>query len=142
MAEETDLVAQFIATTLAADTSLVSEIGSGNIYDTLAPQPVILTKYVTFHLQTSASDLMIVGARRVWASGVWLVKMVGKGKQFGELTAGADRIDALLHRGSGNVTGGKIIYSVREQSIRYVENDAGIVWRHLGGLYRIIAQST
>lgn len=141
MADETDLVAQFIFMTLANDATIIGEVGDNNVFDTLAPQPVVPTKYITFHLQASATDLMLVGARRVWASGLWLIKMVGKGKEFSELLAGYNRIDALLHRASADVMEGKVVYSVREQEVRYVENDAGIVWRHLGGLYRIIAQS-
>lgn len=142
MAEETDLVAQFIFNALANDATIISEVGDSNVFDTLAPQPVTLSKYVTFHLQTSATDLMVIGAHRVWASGLWLVKMVGKGKEFSDLLTGYNRIDELLHRGSATVMNGAVVYSVREQSIRYTENDAGIVWRHLGGLYRVIAQSS
>lgn len=139
-AEETDLMTQFIASKLEADSALATEV-STHIYDTVAPPDVDPAKKVIFSFQ-AGSDVMINSAIRACIEAVFVVKMVGEDKEFSELLAGALRIDQVLHRTSGNVTGGRVLSCYRERAIRFIENDSGVIRRHLGGLYRITAQAT
>jgi hypothetical protein len=153
MASGKTVVSKWIATKAAADSALVTEV-SAYIYDTFGPQDVNPLKYLVFIPPLSIRNVMMMGARIIGTAGEpWVIKMVGREKAYSELEAGAARIKALFHRGGVadnvqapfpiTVTGGKIVECYEKDEIAYKETDStGVVFRHLGGLYFIAAQST
>lgn len=84
---------------------------------------------------------MGVGTVRIMSSGVWLVTAVDQATNFTTLKTIAGLIDSRLHRQTWTAADdGTMLASVREQPFRQVENQDGIIYRSLGGLYRIYAQ--
>lgn len=146
------IVTTWITAKALADTALTDEV-SVHVYDTLAPQGVDPLKYLIFIPPRSIRNVMMMGARIIQTAGEpWVIKIVGKEKAFSELETGATRIKALFHRGGVadnqqapfpiTTTGGKILECYEKDTISYEEDDNGVVYRHLGGLYFIAAQST
>lgn len=129
---------------LAADTFVYGRLTAapallgGRVYAAEAPQGATLP-YVVFSLMGGSDDLTELGANRVWANVLYLVKAVGQGPSYAALEPTVDAIDARLHRAAGPV--GSTAYvdaCVREQPFRLAEtSDAGLPYRHAGGLYRL-----
>jgi len=148
VAEETDLIAGWLTPLLAADTAGAGSLGvlsagiTDRIYDTLAPQEEETYTIIVFNIQ-SATDLMMISraGSRVWCNCLAQVKVIGKDQAFSELTSIASRIDALIHQASGTPSGGTIVACTREQIVRYIEPVGALTYRHLGGLFRMIAQA-
>ncbi|MBI4496313.1 MAG: DUF3168 domain-containing protein [Chloroflexi bacterium] len=124
---------------LSGDATLVSALGGTKVYSDLAPQDAALP-YVVFG-QQAPHDVMGVGTARIMVTNVYQVKVVGQGGSYQPLQAAADQVDALLHAASGTASGGTVLACVRDAVIRYTETDDGVQYRHVGGLYRITAQS-
>lgn len=51
-----------------------------------------------------------------------------------------DSVRALLHRGSGAVTGGTVVECTEESAVRYTEISDGVTYRHIGLQFRIRSQ--
>lgn len=95
--------------------------------------------YVLFSEQGGFDDVSEVGAVRIWAQLVYLVRIVGAGVSYAPLRADADLLDARLDRASGPAgPAGYVDSCVRERSFRMPERTpGGATYRHLGGLYRL-----
>lgn len=130
-------IEQWLTATLMGDATLAAAVGT-RCYGYLAPQkatyPLLL-----FNLM-DGDDVMGVGTARVMFTGLYQIKAVGQGPSFTAIKAIADRIDAVLHGATGSVVDGAILACTRERPIAYVEVSGETQYRHLGGLYRIIAQ--
>lgn len=137
MAEVTT-VDTWIYGTLSVDAGLLALV-STRIYLDVAPEGASFP-FVVFQLQTPERDLVTLGARRVWSTGMWLVRGVDKATSFTTLKSIEARIDALLHGVSGSVTGGTVYESVREMPFRLTEVVDRVRYLHLGGIYRIRAK--
>lgn len=80
--------------------------------------------------------------RRILITGLYLVAGVARTADYGDLVKVSDRIDALLERASGLALDGVTVQScVRESVFRIAEDDGDVHYRHLGGLYRILASA-
>jgi len=134
---ESARVEQWLYELLAGDQTLAGLV-SGRIYGYLAPPgaalPLVIYSYQSGH------DVRGVGPTRVMAEATYQVKAVDRGPSFANVKAIADRLDSLLQGASGDVVDGQVLMCVRENQVAYVEVDSGIQYRHLGGLYRIVAQ--
>lgn len=133
---ETLTIAEWLYGRLVADPQLAALVGD-RVFSYVAPAgstyPLVL-----FSLQ-GGHDVSALGAARVMMSCTVLVKAVDKGSTFARLRPIASRLDQLLQGASGQVWSGSVLMCVREQPIEYVEVDDGVEWRHLGGLYRVVA---
>jgi len=83
---------------------------------------------------------MVVNAHRVFSDSAWIVKAVDRDASITTLRSVAGSIDALLHRASGTADGGTVLYCVCEAPFQLTEQIDGILYRHLGGVYRIVAK--
>ncbi len=129
---------QWLYATLSGDVTLMALVSG--VHNALAAQGAALP-YVVFNFQ-GGGDVRGVGPTRIMTSALYQVKAVGSGASYAPLKSAVDRIDTLLQGASGSVTDGWIYSCVREQPIAYVETTAGgAQFRHLGGFYRIVAQS-
>lgn len=128
---------QWLFAKLSGDATLTSLVGN-RIKSYLAPAGTAFP-YILYNWQ-GGTDVMVVGSYRVFNTGLYQVKAVGQGDSMSNIWPVAHRIDEVLHRASGTVTGGIILACVREQPIAYVENSDGIRYNHLGGIYRVLCQ--
>ena len=136
---EDDVVGQWLYSTLVSDATLAS-VAPGGIYEGLAGENV-QTPYVVYNL-VSANDLMVVGGIRVWTDMLWDVMAVCRGNDSRVLRPVSDRIDELLHRGSGAITGGVVLTCTREGLIRRGPEPApdGNVYLYRTSEFRVKAQ--
>jgi hypothetical protein len=131
MPNELPRAEQFIYNLLAA-----ADVAGDRIHSGSAPAGTA-QPYVVIQVQSSGNDLYTVGAYRVWADPLFIVKAVAKTGSWSTLTATADAIDAALHDKEGTVSGGTIYECIRERPFSLIENDEGVEYRHLGGFYRV-----
>lgn len=122
---------------LSADAVLTAAVG-GRIYSDVAPQDVAFP-YALFSYQ-GGHDVRAVGPHRIMAHATYQVKAIDRNESYGGIDGIADRIDALLQGASGSILDGHVLSCVRDQVVRYSEVDGGVQYRHLGGLFSIIAQ--
>lgn len=140
VANETIRVGAWLYSVLSADSTLAGLV-STRIYSYLAPDGSALP-FVTYSYQ-GGRDVIVIGGVRIMNSGLYQVKVVTQSNSMvGATETIATRIDDLLTRATGTVTGAIILACVREQPIGYVENSNGLRYNHAGGLYRIVASGT
>lgn len=136
-------IEQWLVEVLAGDAVLTALLAkhpdTGQcVYEYVAPKGA-LYPFVLYSHQGS-HDVRGVGPGRIMVSAVYQVKVVGQGASMAALTAAADRLDTLLQGASGAVVDGAVLMCVRESPLAYAEVDSGVQYRHLGGLWRILAQ--
>jgi len=131
-------VEQWRYTTLTGDATLAAAVGA-RCYGYIAPQPAQFP-FLLFAMQ-AGTDVMGVGTARIMLNALFQVKVIGATNSFAALKPLADRIDAVLHGATGSVVDGAILACTREEPLAYVDVSGETQYRHLGGLYRIIAQS-
>jgi len=142
MADESSRTAAWLYTKLNADSAITTITGAGGIYDSLAPQGATWPNIV-FQQQAPHDVLTAAGNERVMTSDLWLVRGIARQESYaGVLGTLADRIDANLHRAAGGAAGadGVVFTAVRLETFRSTEDDDGVQYRHLGGLFRIYTQ--
>lgn len=143
MAVEVVSVDQWIYEALEADGQLAAVVGS-RLFADQAPQDASLP-YVLWQMQSPQPDTVGVGGVRILTNMLWLVKVVDQTESYaGLLKAAADRIDEVLCGLAGQTVGGVTVDScVRVQPFRMVEDESGgRQYRHLGGIYQIVAYTT
>ncbi len=130
-------VEKWFYTVLAADATLAPLV-PGGFHADLAPEGVSYPLVIWTLIDSG--DAMGVNGLRIQTTVRYLVKVVGQTASFVALETAANRIDTLLHRASGSVTGGFVFSCVRLEPVRYTEHSDGQTFRHLGGLYELQAQ--
>lgn len=139
MPAETLIADEWLYTVLSGDVTLAGLVGT-HIYNQLAPEEAALP-LVLFAFQ-SGRDVPVMGPSRLFLSGTYLVRGVAESHSFGgNLETIAGRIDALLQAKSGTPVRGKVLMCVREAPFAMTEQRSGRIYRYLGGMYRIWAQS-
>ncbi len=132
-------VEEWLWALLRYDATLQGLVG-GRVYAYAAPEGATLPAVVFQH--QAATDVRTgPGQDRIMVDGLWLVRGVSEGRSFAQLRPVADRIDTLLSGASGTVSDALVLHTVREEPAVLVERQAGIEYRHLGGLYRIWSQA-
>jgi hypothetical protein len=129
----------FFAATLGADATLLA-LAPGGIARNRPSQEAAFPFVVWQFL--SGTTTQTASAVRIWLDSVYQVKAVGQGDSIASLKAVADRIDTLLDRAHGAVTGGTIVACTLEGEIAYEEVVAGVAYQHLGGRYRLLIQGS
>lgn len=134
---ETLTVDRWLYSTLTGDAALMALVTGVHTWP--VPQGAPLP-YALFQEQASR-DVQGMGPARLWVTGPWLVRAVFETRSWGgALEQVANRIDALLQAQGGVVAGGQVFVCVREQPFRLVETVQSREFRHLGGIYRVMAR--
>lgn len=136
MANETCLIDAWLYSTLAGDATLMALITG--VFADVAPEGQAYP-FLVFSLQ-DAGDVQTVNNVRLLVDATYQVRITTDAESFGAIKTAVERVDTLLHRASGTVTGGVIYDCVRAEPLRYTELQQGRLYRHLGGLYRIQVQ--
>lgn len=129
---------EWLYTTLSGDATLAG-YAPGGVYPDLAPDGTA-TPYVVFSLQSPGVDSLTMAAVRVLANPLYQVVCVAEASKFVAVANAASEIDDLLKRTSGTVTGGYIGSCYREQPVEKAELINTVVWKSLGGLYRLAVE--
>jgi len=135
---ETFTADKWLYATLTGDTTLMALVTGVHTWPVLQDTPL---PYVLFQEQ-SARDMQGMGPARIWVTGTWLVRIVAETRSWGgTLETTANRLDTLIQAASGTVTGGgRVFVCVREAPFRLVETVQSREFRHMGGIYRIMAR--
>jgi hypothetical protein len=126
-------------TVLSADlagtaTGTLGQLGVTGVYRALAPQTATLP-YIVYNEQ-AGTDQWTFNAR-TGKSTVYQVKAIDDGHSAANVSAMSDRLDALLNDAALSVSGWSCKRIRRESDIEYAETDEGVIYHHIGGLYRI-----
>ena len=114
---------------------------SGRIFSVVAPQGTPYP-FIVYQCQSPPRDVRGVGVYRVMIDPLYVVKVVAQVMSYDPLAPVARVLDIALTSASGSaVADGRILASVRNAGFHMVEIEAGTQYRHLGGEYRIQAQS-
>lgn len=138
--DETTIVDQWITATLTADATIIAALtdGENGVHADIAP-PKAGHPLIVFQFQ-GGFDVRGAGPHRIMLSGLWLIRAIGEGRDYLEIKPIADRIDALFQGADGSAADGFVFSSVREAPFRLAEREEGHDYRHLGGVYRCLAQ--
>jgi len=130
----------WLYTTLHGDSALLTA-APGDVWRAMAP--VNTTPPFVVIARQGGADVLTMNAYRLFASTLMQVKVVGPASGYSALVTAANRIDALIGRtGPIALSQGGILACYREQEIAYDENIDGVLWAHLGGLYRLEIQGS
>lgn len=136
---ELTLAGQWLYGVLAPDATLTPLI-AGRVFDTVAQGAF---PCVVFQFQ-GGYDALGVGARRLQVNCLYVVKAIGQTASPLSLKPIADRVDLLLHRHDAPVIVGGVnlgyIGCYRVQPFAMSEVSEGIQYRHVGGIYRLLAR--
>lgn len=134
---------EWLKATLTADT------GAGGfmtlitgLFRDLAPAGQ-LTPYAIMQAQSAPRDVLTSDIFRTFSDGLFVVKVVGKSEtDYATQIAAYKRADTLLARTSGSapIAGASILSCYRENEIALSENVDGVIFSHLGGVYRLLIQ--
>ena len=136
---ELTLAGKWLYGLLSADATLTGLVAA-RVHDTRAEgvYPCIVFQY------QGGYDALGVGARRLQVNALYVVWAVGKTVSPLALAPIADRIDELLHRKDAPVVIGGVtlgyIGCYRVQPFAMAETSNNIEYRHLGGIYRLMAR--
>lgn len=136
--EVVDIVDPWIFSTLKNDAAITAQVGS-RISNGAALGPTA-TPYITFDM-TSARDVTTHDGVIVHVDCIYQIKVIGQGGSYSPILTAAKRMHELLHVGSVTTPKGALS-CLRERTVRYVELDDNVQYRHLGGYYRIRVHST
>lgn len=157
MSEETDIVAEWLEKTIVADAPWVTQaiadkrLGPSfagiheRIYDTTVLQGELFP-YIAFTFLTYETDLILNNARRVWASPIFELVVIGEDMRRDELSPMVTRLDQLFNAQPrpaelGEVSGGAVRACIRRYPSYRVQWRGDTVYRYLGGVYLARAQS-
>lgn len=134
---------EWLKATLTADT------GSGGfmtlisgLFRDLAPAGQ-LTPYSIMQAQSAPKDVLTSDVYRIFSDGLFVVKVIGKtDSDYATQIAAYARAHTLLARTSGSapIAGADILSCYRENEVAYSESVDGVLFSHLGGVYRLLIQ--
>lgn len=142
---ESALVAKWIVSRAATQTTALNAISVGlssRVYEDLAPEGVGYP-FIVFNCQTDPTVVRGVGVMEVMVSNLWTVKAVAQVLSDDTLAPVANVIHTFMTSEFGEVIGtdGMVFTSRRMNAVRYVTNEQGHQFRHLGSTFEIQAQA-
>jgi hypothetical protein len=141
MADEQQLVQEWLHSTLNADPTLITLV-PGKYWPDSVPQTLPGGGAVRFpagsYQLMAGTDLIVVDGRRVWSNQIWLVKLSAVVGDEATFPAAVARQDELLRRVRGvALGGGPALSCFREASYNQPVLEEGVSYRQRGGQYRI-----
>jgi hypothetical protein len=127
--------ALFTALNIAA----VNNVATGGVYSRRAPQGTV-SPYLIYNLQSKVDDYWAYTKRGGQA--LYLVKAVSKALWPKEAQDIDTQIDTALQDATLTITGFSQIYCRREANLEFPEEVDGVIYQHVGGIYRIIADES
>ncbi len=129
---------EFLYATLTGDSTLMAIVTG--VFRDVAPDQAV-PPFIVLNLQAGA-DVLTANKVRLMSSALYQVRALGPASMSTQLAAAAARIDDLLKRTNGTVTGGNIGYCYRESPVlRGLPPVQGVAWAAIGGMYRMGIQA-
>lgn len=117
----------------------VTDEATGGVFNGLAPQGTE-PPFVVFQAMSKVDDYFAYTGRG--GTAVYMIKVIDRSvwpKTAGDIDT---QIDSVMQDASLSITGHTLLMCRRESDIYLVEDQQGVVYQHVGGLYRIIADQT
>lgn len=118
--------------------SVVNE-ATGGVFNSLAPQGTS-PPFVVFQAMSKVDDYFAFTGRG--GSAIYMVKAIDRSpwpKSAGDIDT---QIDSVMQDASLSITGHALLSCRRESDIYLVENQDGVIYQHIGGMYRILADQS
>lgn len=133
------VVETWVYSKLAGNSAINSAV-NGYIFDSEIPQELGDVYPCIVYAFIAGGDTMFAGADRAFSVVEYKVVVIGTGS-FEQLDVIYTQVDALIHGGSGTVSGGEVISCVRRQPLKLIETEeGGKKIRQSGGLYSVQAR--
>ena len=112
---------------------------TGGVFNGIAPQGTE-PPFVVFQAMSKVDDYFAFTGRG--GAAIYMVKAIDRSiwpKGAGDIDT---QIDGVMQDASLSITGHALLMCRRESDIYLAEDQAGVVFQHVGGLYRIIADQS
>jgi hypothetical protein len=130
---------EFLYNTLIGDTTLMALVTG--VHRDKAPDAAVPPFVILSH--QAGSDTLTANAIRLMTRSLYQVVVLGPDSMSPQMAAAAARIDVLLKRTNGSVTGAAIDACYREMPLLLGQPPVnGLAWSKMGGLYRLEIQAT
>lgn len=117
---------------LQLDSTLISLGVSTRVYRYEAPSGATMP-FIVLGMRPDASDVVGIGVARVLSNYEFVIRAVGSVEDQATLVSIAQRFDPALEVREDNGVG-----CVRSNPLSYTTRENGQIYRHLGGIYRVI----
>jgi hypothetical protein len=127
---------RWLYVTLSEDATLIAQ-GIKGVRDYIPEQAEF--PRIVYNLQ-AGRDVNGIGGVRLLTRPLYQIKLINKGNIESNYLPLIERMDELLHNKTNETFEGYVFSARREQEINYFEpgeKGTDIVYRHVGGLYRI-----
>ena len=117
----------------------VTNEATGGVFNSLAPQGTE-PPYIVFQAMSKVDDYYAYTGRG--GSAVYMVKVIDRSpwpKGAGDIDT---QIDSVMQDASLSITGHALLTCRRESDIYLIDDQAGVIYQHIGGLYRINADQS
>ena len=117
----------------------VTNEATGGVFNSVAPQGAE-PPFVVFQAMSKTDDYFAYTGRG--AEAVYMVKTIAQSpwpKSAGDIDT---QVDSVMQDASLSITGFSLLSCRREEDIYLVEDQEGVIYQHVGGLYRIVAAQT
>ena len=117
----------------------VTNEATGGVFNSLAPQGTE-PPYVVFQAMSKVDDYFAYTGRG--GSAVYMIKAIDRSpwpKGAGDIDT---QIDSVMQGASLSITGHSLLSCRRESDIYLIDDQAGVTYQHIGGLYRINADQS
>ena len=117
----------------------VTNEATGGVYNGVAPQGID-PPIVVFQAMSKVDDYFSYTGRG--GAAVYMVKAISRSpwpKEAGNIDT---QIDSAMQDASLSITGFSLLMCRRESDIYLVEDQGGVIYQHIGGLYRILADQS
>ena len=128
---------KFILSKLKGDTTLASYVGT-RIYTELAPKGATAPFVIVQH--QGGQSISGVGGSLIMLNETYVVKIVTNENSYKNTETAVARINTLLHKSSGAISGGYLLSCIQEYPVKYTTHEDGVTYRHLGYAYNLNAQ--
>ena len=117
----------------------VTNEATGGVFNSVAPQGAE-PPFVVFQAMSKTDDYFAYTGRG--AEAVYMVKAIAQSpwpKSAGDIDT---QVDSVMQDASLSITGFSLLSCRREEDIYLVEDQEGVIYQHVGGLYRIVADQS
>ena len=118
----------------------VTNEATGGVFNGIAPQGTA-PPYVVFQAMSKVDEYWsFTGGRG--GSAIYMVKAIDRSpwpKSAGDIDT---QVDSVMQDASLSITSHSLLWCRREEDVYLVEDQEGVIYQHVGGLYRITADQS